>query len=661
VDPVKILKENEQRWNALNAAYDPVRGIGSPLKRIEIALDDNTAVRIPERMTELDGVRLILKHRTLARTAAKLNRPYEDMRESFNRIRCAHDFEFWSSTCVTIETKREGLQRFVLKRPQRKLFKILIQLFYAGVPIRIILLKARQWGGSTLVQIFIAWIQLFHKTHWHSFIIADTKDKAHHIRAMYERLAQYHPRDVLFDISAVRLKRYQGMQNFKEVAGRSNIIGVTSIESPESPRSFTFHLLHLSEVGVWKSSEKINAESFMQGLEGSLVDGPMTLCVKESTAKGVGNYFHRAWQAAEKGESLDQPVFVAWFEDVGYITSIEDKTEFVRSLSEYDLYLWTLGVTLEQIAWYRQKLKAYEGDEFRMKQEYPTTAKEAFQTTGMRIFTLDRVQRARAYCRIPVAVGHLYGEADKGEKALSGLRFVRGDRGDLSIWSFPKQAGIERAGKTYTNRYCAFLDIGGRHREADWSVLTVLDRIYTFFGGVPVVAADFRIHLDQDLMAWYAARVCHWYDDALLAIEVNSLKQKRDIEEPDHSYTVLDEIKDFYQNLYYRIRPELIQDRWSGVLGFHTNEKTKDMIVQALDGALRDESYEERSLMACDEMDSFEQKPDGSQGSQEGTHDDLVISRAGSYWLHTQMDPVQEIDTKRRETTARPGHVAIFT
>jgi hypothetical protein len=162
-------------------------------------------------------------------------------------------------------------------------------------------------------------------------------------------------------------------------------------------------------------------------------------------------------------------------------------------------------------------------------------------------------------------------------------------------------------------------------------------------------------------MAWYAARVCHWYDDALLAVEVNSLKQKKEEMEPDHSFTILDEIKDFYQNLYYRVRPETIQDRWTGVLGFHTNEKTKDMIIQSLDGALRDEAYEERNLMACDEMDGYELKLDGTMGAQVGGKDDFVISRAGAYWLHTQMDPVQEIDASMKRTAAKPGGFGIFT
>ena len=39
-----------------------------------------------------------------------------------------------------------------------------------GRPVRVILLKARQWGGSTLVQMYLAWMQLVRHQGWNSLI-----------------------------------------------------------------------------------------------------------------------------------------------------------------------------------------------------------------------------------------------------------------------------------------------------------------------------------------------------------------------------------------------------------------------------------------------------------------------------------------------------------
>ncbi|MBR5241403.1 MAG: hypothetical protein IKW05_05650, partial [Muribaculaceae bacterium] len=61
---------------------------------------------------------------------------------------------------VRIKNKMgDGDIPFKLNRPQRRLLAEMEEMRIKGKPIRIILLKARQWGGSTLVQIYMAWIQ----------------------------------------------------------------------------------------------------------------------------------------------------------------------------------------------------------------------------------------------------------------------------------------------------------------------------------------------------------------------------------------------------------------------------------------------------------------------------------------------------------------------
>ena len=40
----------------------------------------------------------------------------------------------------------------------------------------------------------------------------------------------------------------------------------------------------------------------------------MTMILFESTANGTGNFFHREYEAARRGESQFRPLFVAWYE-----------------------------------------------------------------------------------------------------------------------------------------------------------------------------------------------------------------------------------------------------------------------------------------------------------------------------------------------------------
>ena len=46
---------------------------------------------------------------------------------------------------------------------------------------------------------------------------------------------------------------------------------------------------------------------------------PFTVVVLESTAKGIGNFFHDTWCDAVDGKSAYTPLFVPWFEiDIYY-------------------------------------------------------------------------------------------------------------------------------------------------------------------------------------------------------------------------------------------------------------------------------------------------------------------------------------------------------
>ena len=108
--------------------------------------------------------------------------------------RMATDFEYWAARCVKIKDKLSGkLVPFRLNRPQRRVLSMLEEQRRGGRPIRMIMLKARQWGGSTLVQMYMAWIQMIHAENWHSLICAHVKDTSSTIRGMYSHILSHYP------------------------------------------------------------------------------------------------------------------------------------------------------------------------------------------------------------------------------------------------------------------------------------------------------------------------------------------------------------------------------------------------------------------------------------------------------------------------------------
>lgn len=644
-----ILKENTERNKSLDAFYDPISGIGSPIERFKLYVDDEHFVLLPNSMKDIPIINGIILSGTITKYLTEVNgNPTPEELNSFviglSDLRLDYDFEFWAVTCVVIKDKISGLDiPFKLNRAQRKFLSRLEKMRLSGVPIRIILLKARQWGGSTLTQIYAGWIQnrLKKNTKWNSVIVADVESQTRNIRAMYRNLAKNYPSHA----GTITFKPFEGSSKNIQIEETESVISIGSMQKPESLRSDDIKISHLSEVGLFKATESKSPEDLTQAIKSSIPKLPLTLIVEESTAKGVGNYFHRSWQRAVSGESGYDPVFIPWFDIERNRKPIDDYIKFINKMNEYDWFLWEEGATLEGINWYDDFLDSeLSGDHWRMKAENPSNAAEAFQSTGQRAFSPFYVLQARKNCCNPLYKGELFGDSIKGENALKSLRFDNYDNGNLWIWDLPdKSIKIKR-------RYCLFVDIGGRNDDADWSVISVFDRYWMMDGGIPERVATWKGHLDQDLVAWKAAQIAKFYDNALLAVETNSLKTEKS--EGDHFLTVLDEIAPYYENLYARIDPEKINQGIPIKYGFHTNHSTKNMIIDTLNAALRDTLYIEKDLRACDEMDYYEIKPNGTYGAVEGQHDDMVITTAGGVWLAIKhMEPpalVQQTHIKKK-------------
>lgn len=670
-------EENARRWAEINAEYDPVRGIGCYGEREEVVLSPDVGpVYVPTSMRAepgwpelLDQLRdagsldaLIARHQLDEADAAALVRQILAWRAKW-------DPEFWFEAGLKIRTKQESYQPFRLNYPQRQFLALLLGQFFAGEPVRVVLVKARQWGGSTLVQLLCLWIQTWWRRSWNLAIVAHEKPAAAHIRGMVTTVSRFYPTDLF---GTVTLRPYEGQTNIKIHAEREALIGVAAVTMPQSVRSFTYQMLHLSEVGLWKSTQHQNAEDLAQALEGGLVGGEHTVCVLESTAKGVGNFFHRTYMAAVEGDSIYAPFFVAWWQIPEYTSPVADIDAFAATWTKYERHLWELGATAEGIAWYREKLRSMPAGEaqWRMHEEYPSTPEEAFQSTGRRVFHPAYVERARETTKDPAERGTLHGLSAKGPDALEGITWEPSEHGHIRLWKRPGDTLgglLDLSEYRMTHRYAAFADIGGRWSGADYSVVRILDRAPMcpdLFDepGPPEVVAVWHGHLDQDLFAWEAARLCAWYDNALLAVEKNSLRRgSGEDEEGVHHLTVLDAIAEVYPHLYYTEKHDDVRGQKWRSYGFHTNRESKELLIDTLNGALRDRLYIEREAEACAEMDYYERKPDGRMGAREGQKDDRVITAAGAAWLALSHMPAPRLVARSGiRSRSREGGAAVF-
>jgi hypothetical protein len=545
--------------------------------------------------------------------------------------RLSTDFEYFAVTQARIKPKPNPNETevitddvpFIPNRGQRKLLRILESNRLAGKPIRIILLKARQWGGSTLIQIYMLWIQLFHRSQWNSIICAHQESTARIIRGMYTKALKHFPVSILDEnTEELKLSPYEGSTKTGVLKQRGCRITIGSAERPDAVRGEDVVMAHCSEIGIWKATQGKSPEDMINSVCSGIPYVALSMIAYESTAKGVGNLFHREWMRAKEKKSNFIPVFVSWFEIENYSLPIDSHKKFIDEMSEYEWSLWEKGATLEQISWYRTESMKYTG-EWQMRQEYPSDDVEAFQSSGKRKFNIYQVERLRKYCREPAGIYKVVAEATHGVDALKNIRLVeetstKKDVNILEIWVKPSTEYIK-------NRYVVSVDIGGRSDRADWSIIKVFDRRYMMeLGGVPEVVAQWSGHIEHYLLAWKAAQIAKLYNSALLVIESNTLETEGT--EGQHFEYVLDEISEHYDNLYCRNNAERIRDGVPAKWGFHTNVSTKTLVADFMERMLAEEGYIERDAQTTFEMDTYEIRDDGKLGAIDGNHDDRLMA-----------------------------------
>ena len=73
-------------------------------------------------------------------------------------------------------------------------------------------------------------------------------------------------------------------------------------------------MAHLTEVAFWRNTPSKSPDSLIRAVCGSIAMVPDSVIVLESTANGVGNYFHTEWLRSKAGLSDKEAVFVPWYE-----------------------------------------------------------------------------------------------------------------------------------------------------------------------------------------------------------------------------------------------------------------------------------------------------------------------------------------------------------
>lgn len=693
-DIEKILTENDRRNEAMYAVFNPITGEGSVGERVKVSVSDFALPLqwLPKEMMDIPFVSKLVNAGSIDRFLSDVlhvepnDTDHDKVAEKFIRLRYRHDFPFWAATLVWIHNKDAGADvLFRLRYPQRILVSRFEEKRKAGLPIRLILLKARQWGGSTTTQLYMAWLQFFHKRGLNSLIIAHQGTASDEIKDMFDTMIKEYPIELLYDMGESYNENEPKMVGVGKSGSTSRVpqrnckIKIGTAERPDGCRGGAYSLVHLSEVGIWKKTDGKSPEDIVRSACSGILLRPLTMIVMESTANGTGNFFHTEYSAAADPEvpSQYEALFIAWFQIEQYsmpFESGEALRDFAKWLydnryndnvlstreecGKYLWWLWEKGASLEAINWYIQE-RAGKNDHSIMASEYPSDDVEAFVHSGTMVFDKYQVEEFEKACRPPRFIGDVYADGDEGEKALENLRFHEDRQGQFCIWARPEDDDEVEI----TDRYLTIVDVGGRSAKADWSVILVIDRLNMIEGGRPAVVAQWYGHCDIDRLAWKAAQVAAYYNESLLVIESNTLEthdRERQVEGGDQSQYILNQISMVYPNLYARRQSEdEIRQGIPRKYGFHTNIATKPMIISTLVKVIREHLYTERDKRCLDEYKTYERKQNGAYGAIAGKHDDLLMTRAiGLHVCFYEMEIPRIIPKQQGQVKKRKGPVS---
>jgi hypothetical protein len=493
------------------------------------------------------------------------------------------DFEQFCFRMLKIKTKSGDIVPLVLNAAQLRFADTVFRDIISGKPVRIIILKARQMGFSTVTEAIIYYLTSLQEAR-NAFIVAQDYQASGNLYDMFqlyfervpETIRPMHKRNntkqLTFENPSV--KAYEKRRN----PGLKSKITVQTAESRVLARSGTIHYLHASEVAFWPAKKK---KRHLLSLFAALSKEPGTLGVVESTANGMDEY-KQMWDAAVEGENDFTPLFYAWFEMPDYRKPVSPgfvlTDEELKLKSKYCL-------DDEQIQWRRYTIRNDCGGDPRVfRQEYPSEPMEAFLLSGEGIFDNEFIQKLLDALGKPGS-GSRY-EIDEVKKKV-----LRADSGELRVFCMPEKG----------KRYIIGADTAKGKPGGDYDVAYVIEE------RTGEMCAVVRGRWDTDLFGKKLDILGRYYNIALLAVENNNTGE-----------SVLNTLANTckYPLLYF----------WrKGDYGWNTNTATRPVMISDFKEAIRDQLfpiYCRRLYMECQTFIDNNGKPEADTNC----NDDCIMA-----------------------------------
>lgn len=526
---------------------------------------------------------------------------------------------------LKIEDYRSGqLIPFEPNVIQQRISDVIDEKMKAGLPVRLVILKSRRMGVSTLVQARFAHFA-FASQRWRGITGAHEAKSSEFLHGMVEQMYKSLPaplqREKVVGLRGRHLEFVEGasLQTFTAGTGEG------------AARGTGYRGIHASEVAFWDDGATV-----LRALRQIVPPEPGTFVILESTANGLKNVFRDEWLRAIGENSEYVPLFFAWYEFPDYQMPLDERIpgcehgvldpgwwadeDYPDGAEEEEEILRGVGCTEEQLAWRRWKLVNDCGEDLdSFHQEYPSTAEEAFLSSGSPFFPPVVQARLARVVTDPIGKGDIVGEPLIGAH----LTFAASRRGPLHVFETPKYGpyliGADSAGGI-TDDERAQRERG----EGDYNTACVVDL------STGRTVADFQKRTDADLFARDLARLGWMYQTpdklpAHIAVEANNM-----------GLLTVSKLRDewHYPRIWHRQSlAHEYRGRSGRTIGWLTTAGNRGAILAGLLEVARDRPDVLPSRRLLEQIRTFIQVSDTKYEHAQGAHDDMVFAYAIAYYL----------------------------
>ena len=565
-------------------------------------------------------------------------------------LRCLMDYAYFAETNHRIQSEDNELIPFVLNDEQKIVEEIIADIQKAGRLVRLWILKGRKQGISTY------WTS---RSHWlltakgkfkkdkngnttfagiaknqNAVIVAHDPKTTQYLYEMFKRLdANVQPE---LQQDKLKCNGYQIHYQNEARTGLDSTIMLGSADVSDFGSGMTLTIRHCSELAKFPAE---NVKSLLTSLDNTMPFNKNTYELNESTAKGIGNAFHRGFTGCryvytvfqdanqvpgwsltinENADPMNiaSSIFIPYFIASKY--RMTPPEGFKRTLEEEE---WRnkYNMSDEQIYWTRWCLaNRCGGDKATRRQEYPQNALEAFVSSGEPAFDTETILRLKDLCEPPVA---------RYDCLISNGQFISKADGAIKVWKEP----------VFSNNYVISADVSEGLAHGDFHSADVLE------------------HDTGEQVAHYHGKMEPWeFASLLIAIGKRYNEAWLVPEKNNHGQQVIQELlKADYPNIYMEMieEPPAKPRKRFGWVTTGSGDRKKQALIDNGKKIISEGNPGINDPLTYEEMLNFKRQADGKERADNGTFDDAVMS-----WLIGQyVRETLPYATRTRKTNSGPG------